>query len=140
MNINAFKLKVIQWATSKFGKLITPLVAGFVGTSVGVFYSWLTHFLSQWPSIYQFFSDVWVSLDANTQAMLSPTSIGTASGVIIYAVIQELVNHYFVGEIKEDQKQLNKVLPFNEHIKIDGFKGPKTKAAQAKVLNMAKDS
>ena len=135
-----FKLKILEWFSGKFGKIIIPLVAGFVGTVVGTFYSWLTHFLSQWPSVYQFFSDVWVSLDTSTQAMLSPTAIGTASGVIIYAIVQELLNHYFVGEIEKDQKAINKVLPPDEHLVIDGFKGPKTKAAQAKVLDMAKNS
>jgi uncharacterized protein (DUF2062 family) len=135
MNIKTFKLKVLQWISGKLGPLVTPIIAAFVGTTVGTIYSWIGDLLEKSPSIKSFLESVWTSLDSATQSALSPVAIGAMVAGIVYVVIQELINRYFVGEVKEDQKKLNEVLPLQEHLKVDGFLGPKTKAAKAKVLD-----
>jgi hypothetical protein len=133
-----FKLQVIRWISGKLGPLITPLISGLVGTLVGTLYSWIGDILEKSPSLKLFFEGMWNNLDLATQSALHPMSVGAIVAGGVYILIQEMLNRYFLGEIKEDQKQLNKVLPPQERLTIDGFKGPKTKAAQAKVLDMVK--
>ena len=136
--MKTLKLQALKWVTSKLGPLITPLISGVVGTLIGTIYAWLGDMLAKVPSLQAFFANVWTSLDPATQAALHPMAIGAIVAGATYMLIQELMNKYFIGEVAKDQISLNKVLPPDEHLKVDGFPGEKTRAAKVKVLGIVK--
>jgi hypothetical protein len=142
------KLTFLKWATGKFGPLLTPILAGVIGTAVASFYVWFGELIHKYPTIESFFMDIWNNLDPATQGAFDPKIIGAAVAVASYAVIQELLNKYFVEEVKRDQEAINEIIEEkndNKRIKdvvepvltVDGFLGPKTRMAKNKVLAAA---
>lgn len=142
------KLHLLRWATSKFGPILIPILAGIIGTAVASCYVWIGEFLQKYPTIQSFLNDVWASLDPATQNAFDPKIIGMAVAVASYGIIQELLNRYFINEVKEDQEAINEIIEEkndNKRIKdvvepiltVDGIPGEKTRIAKNKVLAAA---
>lgn len=154
--IGNLKVKIITYLTGRFGKILTPLIAGFMGTSIATLYIYLGSILHKYPSIENFLSDVWNNLDIDTKMAFDPKIIGTAIAIATYGIIQEALNSYFVKSNKKDQEELNKVIDAIEQTKaeyiekgelpkperekerllVDGVPGPKT-AKIKKEINVA---
>lgn len=129
----AFRL--LRLLTNEFSPVITPIISGVIGALVAILYSVIGKFLVGYPVIQAIFTEIWNNLDPSAQIGFEPKSIGIGVATLCYMIIQEWLNKFFLNSIKEDQKNLNEVLPASEHIKVDGIPLEETRKAKNKIFN-----